>query len=173
MALIHCPECKKEISDKAVSCPNCGCPITAPPDDLEHFPRQEKTLLICKPGIDAYILPVLLIIWALYYFITVPILGVIFLIVAILLILSIKSRSLSISTNGIYGEMGILNKVNLSTPLSAVSSVTATSDIFGRSSGYGTIRITCAQGIYIFKYMKNANKFCQIFNQIRGNLDWH
>ena len=27
MALINCPECNKEISDKAKSCPNCGCPI--------------------------------------------------------------------------------------------------------------------------------------------------
>ena len=27
MALINCPECAKEISDKAKSCPNCGCPL--------------------------------------------------------------------------------------------------------------------------------------------------
>ena len=27
--LISCPECKKEISDKAQVCPNCGCPNTA------------------------------------------------------------------------------------------------------------------------------------------------
>lgn len=27
MALINCPECSKEISDKAVACPQCGCPI--------------------------------------------------------------------------------------------------------------------------------------------------
>lgn len=27
MALIKCPECNKEISDKAASCPNCGFPI--------------------------------------------------------------------------------------------------------------------------------------------------
>ena len=27
MALIKCPECGKEISDQAASCPNCGCPI--------------------------------------------------------------------------------------------------------------------------------------------------
>ena len=27
MALIKCPECKKEISSKAKSCPNCGYPI--------------------------------------------------------------------------------------------------------------------------------------------------
>ena len=28
MALIKCEECGKEISDKAKSCPNCGCPIS-------------------------------------------------------------------------------------------------------------------------------------------------
>lgn len=27
MALIKCPECGKEISDKAISCPHCGVPI--------------------------------------------------------------------------------------------------------------------------------------------------
>lgn len=27
MALINCPECNKEISDKANNCPNCGYPI--------------------------------------------------------------------------------------------------------------------------------------------------
>lgn len=28
MALITCPECGKEISDKAATCPGCGAPIT-------------------------------------------------------------------------------------------------------------------------------------------------
>lgn len=28
MALIKCPECGKDFSDKAASCPNCGLPIT-------------------------------------------------------------------------------------------------------------------------------------------------
>ncbi len=46
MALINCPECGKEISDKANACPNCGCPIneTNQPsstpvvdDDEEHL----------------------------------------------------------------------------------------------------------------------------------------
>ena len=27
MALIKCPECGKEISDKALACPNCGMPL--------------------------------------------------------------------------------------------------------------------------------------------------
>jgi hypothetical protein len=28
MALINCPECGKEISDRVVSYPNCGCPAS-------------------------------------------------------------------------------------------------------------------------------------------------
>lgn len=28
MALINCPECNKEVSSLAASCPNCGCPIS-------------------------------------------------------------------------------------------------------------------------------------------------
>ena len=31
MALINCPECSTQVSDKAISCPSCGCPISAPP----------------------------------------------------------------------------------------------------------------------------------------------
>ena len=31
MALIQCPECAHEVSDQAVSCPNCGFPIAATP----------------------------------------------------------------------------------------------------------------------------------------------
>ena len=27
MALIECPECNKEVSDRAISCPHCGFPI--------------------------------------------------------------------------------------------------------------------------------------------------
>ena len=29
MALIKCPECGKEISNKAIACPSCGCPIAS------------------------------------------------------------------------------------------------------------------------------------------------
>lgn len=29
MALIKCPECRKEISDKARECPHCGYPLGA------------------------------------------------------------------------------------------------------------------------------------------------
>lgn len=31
MALITCPECGNQVSDKAAACPKCGAPIAAPP----------------------------------------------------------------------------------------------------------------------------------------------
>lgn len=30
MAMIKCPDCGKDVSDKAKACPECGCPIDAP-----------------------------------------------------------------------------------------------------------------------------------------------
>lgn len=32
MVLITCPECSREVSDRATSCPQCGCPITSSSD---------------------------------------------------------------------------------------------------------------------------------------------
>lgn len=34
MALITCPECSTNVSDRAVSCPSCGCPISKPSEAL-------------------------------------------------------------------------------------------------------------------------------------------
>lgn len=35
MALIYCPECRKEVSDKAVSCPHCGYPMVAEKNNIK------------------------------------------------------------------------------------------------------------------------------------------
>jgi TM2 domain-containing membrane protein YozV len=42
VALINCPECSKEISDKAGACPQCGCPIASEKPTLEYtLPRMK------------------------------------------------------------------------------------------------------------------------------------
>lgn len=43
MALINCPECGKEISDKAASCPNCGYEVNGPAlKKADENPRSKK-----------------------------------------------------------------------------------------------------------------------------------
>lgn len=39
MALMKCPECGKEISDKAMLCPNCGYPIA----QCKNLTKEEYT----------------------------------------------------------------------------------------------------------------------------------
>ena len=36
MALIKCPECKKDISDKAEVCPNCGYELKSANDSVSN-----------------------------------------------------------------------------------------------------------------------------------------
>jgi len=55
MALIKCSECKKEISDKAQSCPNCGNPVNQLAEqnkdadyELLEFPELSENLEIGK-----------------------------------------------------------------------------------------------------------------------------
>lgn len=48
MALIKCPECGKEISNRAKSCPNCGCPI--------EQVLESKTVKIKMPNVNLSLL---------------------------------------------------------------------------------------------------------------------
>lgn len=53
MSLINCPECNKEISDKAYSCPNCGYPIAASQKqeflkEIESTKREATAEVLCN-----------------------------------------------------------------------------------------------------------------------------
>lgn len=50
MALIKCPECSHQISDKSVVCVSCGFPIQ------DHLRRGKKGKLIIKPPKIKYLL---------------------------------------------------------------------------------------------------------------------
>lgn len=57
MALLKCPECSHDVSDKAVACPNCGYPINTPSSTRPRIRNGKPTKLpngygtICKmPG---------------------------------------------------------------------------------------------------------------------------
>jgi predicted amidophosphoribosyltransferase len=50
MALIVCPECKRQVSDKAKACLNCGYPIE---EELRRA-RKGKTDSECKEDEDRF-----------------------------------------------------------------------------------------------------------------------
>ena len=71
MALITCPECGKEISDKVTTCPNCGAPVntTNTPDPVPQpntnysekyrSPQNDKSGKNSKLGITALVLSII------------------------------------------------------------------------------------------------------------------
>lgn len=64
MALTKCPECEKEISDKATICPNCGCPITKKEEqgEVDNEIRTKKTGINKKVLIISIVAVVLVVI---------------------------------------------------------------------------------------------------------------
>lgn len=56
MALIKCPECGKEISDKTISCPSCGCPVVDSNDQKEGQQKQNRKILLIIPVIASIII---------------------------------------------------------------------------------------------------------------------
>ena len=45
MALLKCPECAHDVSDKAVSCPNCGYPMNTPSSTKPRIRNGKPTKL--------------------------------------------------------------------------------------------------------------------------------
>ena len=57
MALIKCPECGNTISDKATTCPHCGCPLTEEPEieTAVFCLRREKKAFFCAVRYEVYL----------------------------------------------------------------------------------------------------------------------
>ena len=51
MALINCPECGKQVSDQAASCPGCGYPIARANEHMEEQPVMKNTEPYSMAGI--------------------------------------------------------------------------------------------------------------------------
>lgn len=49
--LIKCPECEKEVSDKADKCPNCGYPMTPAEEDVDSAKIGILVLILGVVGI--------------------------------------------------------------------------------------------------------------------------
>jgi predicted amidophosphoribosyltransferase len=45
MLLTQCPECKKDVSSQATTCPHCGFPLTANQDKTKQKPESALWIL--------------------------------------------------------------------------------------------------------------------------------
>lgn len=54
MALINCPECGKEISDKAAACPHCGYPITTQQTQVKPE-EDDKEYVFCPKCMSTHV----------------------------------------------------------------------------------------------------------------------
>ncbi len=52
MALVKCPECGGNVSDKAKACPNCGYPIYEMINNIDSERQNEKDTLIGDSDVD-------------------------------------------------------------------------------------------------------------------------
>ena len=66
MALIKCPECQNEISNRALSCPNCGMPVDDAPKDIDKTTTIQETSKALKEHI---VYSVIIIIGGMLFFI--------------------------------------------------------------------------------------------------------
>lgn len=47
MPLISCPDCEREVSDRAPTCPSCGCPLVdEPPQVIEQTSKSIKGVIL-------------------------------------------------------------------------------------------------------------------------------
>lgn len=44
MPMIKCPDCLEAVSNKAISCPRCGCPLRLKEMDIQVISRTSKKL---------------------------------------------------------------------------------------------------------------------------------
>jgi len=161
MALIKCPECVSDISDKAASCPKCGYPIvhtgpertetmTAPPDQ----PAEERMLFEIHPSRRPII--AVLALTVLYFLVFwLPAhqepFGGIFTFALWLLLLGAgvmqwkrAATIYTLTSERVKLKAGIIGRVEKTIPLSKIQNVTSGYSVSQRLLGIGNVVIESA-----------------------------
>lgn len=55
MALINCPECGREISDRVTACPHCGYPLVNEPIEAAFCLKRESKALFCAIKYEVFL----------------------------------------------------------------------------------------------------------------------
>lgn len=170
---MYCKRCGKQIADDSVFCKYCGTSTQAPQTGVGNnvtatkVSTNSKVIVECVPH------------WinALGYIIVVIILlmlglGVsgIFLLLAAMAAVAIyfvmRSSRLSLTSEAVVGQIGIINTRKMVSPIHNVQDVYVSNGIAGKMLGYATITVSTAgssKSEYIFKCVTNYDKFQREF----------
>ena len=127
MALVNCPECGREVSSTAPTCPSCGFPVAA--QLAEPAPAHDKLLAEVRPSWWHYF-------WHLFFF---------FLIIPPL-VAWVRRRSvvLRIYPGRVTLERGIFSKCNREFDARDIRSIDIDQGILARMVGIGNLTISTA-----------------------------
>lgn len=89
-----------------------------------------------------------------------------------------KSKYLYFTNRNLYGKTGLVKKTEMSSPLRQVQNITVKRGFFGSFFKYGTVTITTGTGIYLFKRVRQPEKFKKVFLQalqtsLENQMDIH
>lgn len=71
----------------------------------------------------------------------------------------ISNIELSLTNKKIFGKTGLLNKIEMDSPIGKINNVTIKSGLGGQLFGYGTVVICTSSGTYNFKLIKSPEAF--------------
>lgn len=167
MAIIKCPECQNEVSDKASSCPKCGYPIAKETINIKtpltsHIDQndKERTIYIAEKEskgivIMSVIFLILFIIllminkWvALFSLIYLAFFEIIF------LVSYAGQKELYFTNKKVVGRRGLIAEKLLDSPLDKINNISVIKTPLGKS-----IEITTSSDKHTFGFISNANEF--------------
>lgn len=144
MALVNCPECGREISDKAVACPHCAYPMAHEPDaPAEQPPEVETTakemvLLVDHPSMFRNH-PI----WFSLCILLVPVVGV-GLIILFFWFLVCKATELTITDERTILRQGLFSKRTNEIRHSDVKNIQVTQSFLQRMFNVGRLAVSSA-----------------------------
>ncbi|MCC8181923.1 MAG: zinc-ribbon domain-containing protein [Clostridiales bacterium] len=175
MALIKCPECGAQISDKAEACPHCGAPVAS--KTAVHTPNVSATCRLSPVFfVGNVLLAVILLIVATSLFATDAASSFVWFVIAAVYVLwnwlKYKRTYVSISNGIVTGHLGIINSRKLVSPIGKVQDISISNGLLGKIFGYHTVVVMTAGtngAEYLYKYMANAKKLQAAFVEASRN----
>ena len=167
MALIKCSECGREFSDKAISCPDCACPVEKMDGNLKKVKKETEEIII-ESKLEKIYFYLYFGIWVAFSILCITscfllLLFPVFAYMAYYVYRNKKMR-LVLTNKRIYGNT-IINfvKEEIDIPINQVSSISVT-----KSVGVDTIVVeTTGSRKYSLSFVANADDIRTAFTNLQ------